>query len=97
VSVTLTIHAQAQPDKVDTVKEFLRKVLPDTRVREGCEGVTVHQDQDDPTRLMILSSWATRAQYDSYFAWRVETGALAELGALVVGDPVWTFYDHVGA
>jgi quinol monooxygenase YgiN len=97
MSVLLTIHAQAQPDKVDAIKEFLLKVLPDTRARAGCESVTVHQDQDDPTRLMICGQWATRPQYDSYLAWRIETGTLAELGAMLVSEPVFAFYDYVGA
>jgi quinol monooxygenase YgiN len=97
MSVMVTIHVQAQPGKAEAVKDFLRKVLPDTRVREGCESVTIHQNQDDPARLMFCGQWATRPHYESYLAWRTETGALADLGALVIGDPVWTFYDYVGA
>jgi quinol monooxygenase YgiN len=96
MSVTVTIHVQAQPDKVESVKQFLHKVLPDTRAYDGCESVTIHQNQDDATRLMFCGLWASRPHYERYLAWRTETGALADLGAMIVGDPVWTYYDFVG-
>ena len=94
MSVTVTIRSVVQPDKVAAVKEFLQKALPDTRVREGSEGVTVHQNQDDPTSWLILTQWASRAHYEGYLAWRVEMGTLAEM---LVGEPTITYYDFVSA
>jgi quinol monooxygenase YgiN len=59
--------------------------------------VTIHQNQDDADKLMFQGQWLSRAHYERYLAWRTETGVLEELGAMVAGEPIWTFYDYVGA
>lgn len=40
--------------------------------------------------------WATRGQYETYLAWRTETGALDKLVAMLDGPPSIRFLDHVG-
>jgi quinol monooxygenase YgiN len=97
MSTFVVLECQAKPDKVDEVKNFLRKVLPDTRAYEGFESLVVHQSQEDPTSLMMYEQWSTRPNYEAYLAWRTETGALDEFVAMLAGPPSFRFFDLVDA
>ena len=95
MSVTVVLEFEAQPDKVAAVRELFRKLLPDTRAYEGFESLTVHQNQEHPSAFPIWEHWATRQQYEAYLAWRTETGALGDLGAMLTGPPSIRFFDFV--
>ena len=96
MSVTVVLEFQTQPDKADEVREFFRKILPDTRAYDGFESLTVHQNQDDPSAFLVWELWATRPQYEAYLAWRTETGALGDLVAMLTGPPSIRFFGFVG-
>lgn len=97
MSVAVVLELQAQPDKLEELKATMKSLLPDTRAYDGCKGVTVHQDQDDPTRILVLETWISRPQYKKYFAWRTETGALAAVVALSAAPPSVRYFDDVDA
>ena len=97
MSTFVVLEFQAKPDKVDAVKDFLRQVLPDTRNYAGYESLVVHQNQDEPTSMMMYEQWSTRPQYDAYLAWRIDTGALAEFAEMLAGPPSFRFFDLVDA
>jgi hypothetical protein len=46
---------------------------------------------------MFFGQWVSRPHYERYLAWRTETGTLNELAEKIAGEPIWTFYDYVGA
>ena len=93
MSILVLLQISAQPDKVAALKAAFGGLLPDTRAYDGCEGITVHTDQDDPTRIVLLERWASRGHYERYFAWRVERGDLDALGALTAGPPSISYLD----
>ena len=45
MSLHVTVELTAVDGRVDEMIAVLKKSLPDTRSRKGCEFVTVHQDQ----------------------------------------------------
>ena len=96
MSVTVVLEFQAKADKVDEIKEFFRKVLPETRAYDGFESLTLHQDQEDLTSFLVWELWATRSNYEAYLAWRTETGALSSLVEMLAGPPSFRFFDFVG-
>jgi quinol monooxygenase YgiN len=93
----VSLEIQAAEGKVDELKGVFRAILPDTRAREGCEAVIVHQDQDNPNVLALVEKWATRQDYESYFKWREERGDLSSLGALLGGPPSLRYFDEIDA
>ena len=97
MSTFVTLEFQARPETVEPVKEFLRKVLPDTRDYVGFESIALHQNQDEPASMMMYEQWATRAHYDAYLEWRVSTGALDEFVEMLAGPPTFRFFDLVDA
>jgi quinol monooxygenase YgiN len=97
VSVKVVLEFQTAPDQVDAVKKMFWEVLPDTRAYEGFEGLTMHQDQDDPTKFLLFEQWETRPHYEAYLAWRTDTGFVAQLMPMLAGAPSIRFFNHVGA
>ena len=93
MSILVLLQISAQPDKVAALKAAFGGLLPDTRAYDGCESITVHTDQDDPARIVLLERWASRGHYERYFAWRVERGDLDALGALTAGPPSISYLD----
>jgi quinol monooxygenase YgiN len=85
----LVVHvASVRPEKVEAARARYAELLPVTRAYDGCEGVTLHLDQDAPGKLLLLERWASRAQYEAYVAWRMtrqdEVAAGKKLGT---GEP----------
>lgn len=97
MSVLVTVTGELQDGKFDEAVKLLQAELPATRAREGCESVTVHRNQDNPNQFVIVGMWTGRPQHESYLAWRMETGVLNTLGALLVGEPSFAYWDSVGA
>jgi len=97
VSVLVVLSSHAKPDRVEDLKALFREILPDTRSFDGCEGVTVYQDQDDPTRIILLETWESRPKFETYGAWRAGRGDSGRMGELVAAPPLFQFHDIVDA
>ncbi len=89
-------EADALAGKAEELIALFEEVLPDTRAYDGCEGVTVHRDQDAPERLVLIERWTSRSHYEAYLQWRAERGD-PRLGALLAGPPAARYLDDVEA
>jgi quinol monooxygenase YgiN len=95
MSVLFILELQIQPDHVERYLGQFPGVLPDTRAFDGCEGITVHQNQDDPGNVVLLERWASKEHHAKYMAWRQERGDLEELMKGLAGEPKMRFFDNV--
>jgi quinol monooxygenase YgiN len=59
---TLTVIANitAKEDSIALVKAELEKLLPVTRVEEGCIQYKLYQDNEKPAHFMFHESWTSR-------------------------------------
>ena len=73
--------------------ENLRALLPDTRSKDGCEGVEVTTNLDDADNFVLVERWATRKHYENYLAWRQQRGDLDKLAAALAGPPSIRYFD----
>lgn len=74
--------------------DALNEKLPDTLAYEGCSEVNVCTNLDEgPDKIEVLSKWETKAHYDKYLNWRIETGALEAMSVFFAGEPVFRFLD----
>jgi quinol monooxygenase YgiN len=97
MSIFVTLELEAVEGKAEEMLAILRKTLVDTRARQGCEGVTVHQEHDRPTTILLVERWATRADDDAYRAWRAGEGATPEIVPLIAAAPRVRYFDDVDA
>ena len=90
------LEFKAKPDAIEGIRSFLRKILPDTRGYEGCVGLNLTQDQDDPTAFVVVEQWDSRKQYETYLQWRVDSGVMDELAVMLEGEPNIRFFNYFG-
>lgn len=93
--VLLEVKAKAGTG-ADIVGVF-KEILPDTRSYDGCIDVDVYQNQDDPDVVVLVEQWQSRAHYEKYFAWRVESGLVAQLGEAIDGPPSLRYFGPTDA
>nr|WP_255351532.1 antibiotic biosynthesis monooxygenase [Cryobacterium sp. MLB-32] len=74
-----------EPDAVFCAPAVLRDILAGPRAFDGCLGVEVLVDAEDPAHLILMERWASaEADADAeYREWRTVAGA-TELGSLLV-------------
>ena len=97
MSINVLLEIEAAAGKADALKAAFSDILVATRAREGCAGLTVHQDQDSPNTILLIERWASRGAYETYLAWRAGEGATPQLADLVAGPPVIRYFDDVDA
>ncbi len=91
MSIDATLNLQVSAENREALLNTLEAILPDTRAYKGCQGIVVTVNDDDPLNIVLLEKWDTRADHESYVAWRGERGDLKKLGALLAAPPVTKF------
>jgi quinol monooxygenase YgiN len=66
MSTHVVTTQKARPDKADELVAILTQVLPESLAHDGCEAIHLRRDQDDPTRIVSFTQWATRQHYVDY-------------------------------
>jgi quinol monooxygenase YgiN len=84
----LTLKAEALP----TAPAVLRDILSDTRAFDGCLGVEVLVDSQNPAHVLVVEQWASLEHDAAYRAWRAGDGA-SGLGELLAAPPVLTHFE----
>jgi quinol monooxygenase YgiN len=87
MATTTILDMRFKPEAVDDAQELLKRVLGETRTFDGCLGVKVIQDKDDPTHLIAIEEWESLEKDGAYREWRAGDGAITELPALLAGAP----------
>lgn len=89
------VEFAARPGEAALLVEALRKALPQTRSREGCEQLQLIVNPESPEEMMIFMLWRTRADYDTYRAWRSTIGDVDRFSAVTTSGLKTRFLDTV--
>ena len=92
MSAFYILELKIEPDKVEEYLAQFPSVLPDTRAFDGCEWISVHQNEDDPTDVVLLERWASKEHHEKYMAWRRDRGDLERLGQGLAGPPKTRYF-----
>jgi quinol monooxygenase YgiN len=92
MSILYILELTIEPDKVDEYLAQFPGVLPDTRAFDGCEEITVHQNEEDPTDVVLLERWASKEHHQKYMAWRQERGDMERLSQGLAGPPKTRYF-----
>ena len=96
MSVLVLVEFNVKPENAGDVANFVRELLPDTRGFDGCNGLTLHRNQDDSNYMVFVEDWDSRQHYEKYLAWRTERGDLEKLLGWLVGEPSFRYFDNAG-
>ncbi|MDA4113458.1 MAG: antibiotic biosynthesis monooxygenase [Thaumarchaeota archaeon] len=95
MSTHVMIEYKTKPGRADELISRLGRVLPDALKHEGCGGVWVRMNQDDPTNVISLSQWTTRGHYEMYLAWRTERGDRESFEEMLTEPMAVRYFDEI--
>ena len=96
MSIIVILDCSTNPANTKDLTDFLRDELFHTRGFDGCNSITIHQNQDDPNNLVFIENWDSKEQYEKYIGWRTERGDMDKLGGWMAGPPSIRQFDNVG-
>ena len=95
MSVLVSLALKVKPENAEEVKNWLRDETDHTRGFDGCNGITIHSDQDDSNHLLVLGDWDSRQHHEKYLSWRVEKGDVEGLMGWIAEEPTASYFDKV--
>lgn len=64
-----------------------------SRLEPGCLAHAVHQDAENPSRLVFVEQWADREALSAHFAVPASRAFVKAVGGLAVAQPEISIYD----
>lgn len=95
--IIVTGSVQALPDHLDDVLALSLAHVHRSRAEPGCRLHTVHQDVEDPMRVVFLEHWADLDALRTHFAVPASGEFVTALDDLVSGSPTLEIYDATPA
>ena len=77
----LDLHLRG--DRAADALPVIESILRDTRAFQGCLGVEVLVDVEDPAHVTIVEHWESIERDDAYRAWRATPEGASGLGDLL--------------
>ena len=91
MSILVIREVQIQSDKIEEMKSYLMQTVPEARSYDGCQGIDVYFNIDNPGNMVVLQQWESRNHFDKYIHWRKETGVVAKSESMLT-KPISTRY-----
>lgn len=96
MAVQVIVELTLTEDGEQSFREFMQEILPHTRAQPGCINLEFTRNQDDPKQLLMAEKWDTRADYEKYLAWRMESGVMNRMAGIITGEPSVRVFDYMG-
>lgn len=80
-------------DALEPALALSREHVARSRAEPGCIAHAVHQDAENPLRLVFVEQWSDRNALQQHFLVPASRAFVKALGALAVGAPAMTLYD----
>lgn len=90
--VIATLEMRFNPDSLDDARALFADELVRTREFDGCHGVEVLVDTQDPCHWVAHETWESMAHDAAYREFRAGPGKIAGLGPMLAAAPVLTHY-----
>ena len=90
MAITALLELRLDPARLEESHRIIDETLVATRAFEGCLGVEVTADVNDPAHVVIVESWASVEADAAYRAFRATPEGRSELGSIVTAAPVLT-------
>lgn len=95
--IIVTGSVQARPDRLADVLAASLEHVHRSRSEPGCLLHTVHQDVEDPLRVVFVEHWQDLDALRTHFAVPASSAFVAALTDLVTASPILEIYDATPA
>ena len=93
MSVMVLLDLQIKSEEISNMKSILDEILPDTRAYDGCHSFDLYFNTDDTGNMVMVEVWDSRAHHEKYLNWRIETGVMDKVGAMLAEPPSIRYFD----
>ena len=83
MATTAILDLKLKQDGLEQTHAAIAQALGDTRAYDGCLGADAYVDDDDPSHVILVETWAQRADQERYMQWRQGTGVLDAMSELL--------------
>jgi quinol monooxygenase YgiN len=83
-----------KPGQIDELKAFLFSIIPMIKSSSGCESVQLYQDQDDPSRFIMIEIWDSIESHQASVK-NIPPETLAGIRPLLGSNPQGNYYEMV--
>ena len=97
MAATIFLEFTAKPGGGGDMLAALKEILPDTRNYNGCIQNDVYRSQENPDTLVIHGTWESKEKYETYLAWRKETGVFDSFVEGLVAPPSLCYFELTDA
>lgn len=93
-AVTVVATGKIKPGKLDIARAALEAVIPEVIAKEpACHGIRVHEDPNDPCRLLIIELWdSIEAFTGPHMQTPHQKAFFAQAQTFLDGEPEFTFW-----
>jgi len=93
MAIITNLQVQCQEGKGPEFLALAKELLPVTRAYDGCNEYNLCVNPENSDHIELFGKWDSKAHFDKYFQWRVDTGAFEAMAPFVEGDPVIRAFD----
>ena len=97
MSIFVLLVGHVQSDKIADMKAYLAQVYPGTRNYDGCLGIDVHFNVENPGNMVMVGQWESRGHHEKYIQWRTETGVIDKVASMLTGPPSTRYFERADA
>lgn len=85
--IVLTAYVSLLPNRIESALDACRTVREHSVKEPGCDRYDFFQSPDDPTKLVFVEEWTSKAALDLHFEQDAFKQFFASMGELMVGPP----------
>ena len=87
MAIVAILDLQLKAESLDAAPGIIHTTLTATRAFPGCLDVTVLNDSDDPTHVVLYEAWESIEADQAYRAWRATAEGASDLGSILAAAP----------
>ncbi|MDB5582412.1 MAG: Antibiotic biosynthesis monooxygenase [Bradyrhizobium sp.] len=95
MGVNIITQFRVKHGRADDLVALIRSLVAESLEHDGCEKISIRQNQDDPEDVISAQRWASRQHYLDYVAWRTENGVTAQFEDLLASPIGVRFFNDV--
>ena len=80
--VSVLLEGVLKEGLVDEFVEICKSAYPVTRAYDGCQGINLTLNVDDPKNYVMTEIWDSKEHYEQYLAFRTEDGTVDAITAM---------------
>ena len=93
MSVSVLLEGVLKEGLVNEFVEIGKGAYPVTRAYDGCQGINLTLNVDDPKNYVMTEVWDSKEHYEQYLAFRTEDGTVDNITGMSEEGPVIRIFD----